>query len=89
MPRNNIMVLSLARGGTTLLSLILGANKSITNFGESHWIFKGSNKVDNSCRAHGEGCKVISELIKKDIKCLTRVIIIGGGVILLALLIMM
>ena len=67
MPRNNIMVFSLARGGTTLLSLILGANKSVTNFGESHWIFKGSNKVDNSCRAHGEACTVISDLIKKGI----------------------
>jgi len=74
MKRKNIMVFGLARSGSTLLSLILGAHSDVTNFGESHKLIKdrhtgrlkSRNKVYR-CKVHGASCEVV-ENIKTETK---------------------
>ena len=64
MEKNNIMIFSPARSGSTVLSLILGAHSRITNFGESHWlaedtVSKQKKSMKIVCRAHGGDCEIL------------------------------
>ena len=69
MNKKNIMIFSPARSGSTLLSMIIGSNSRVTNFGESHWASSESlsrredtTEKDWECRAHGGSCETVKSL---------------------------